>query len=78
MLLSVWIGVGGCLWPISSRRCRMGIASRALMYRAPSSASAALDMTALSILEMFRTAPLLGGSGAAKIGNTVKSILAAR
>ncbi len=40
----------------------MGIASRAFMYSAPSSASAALDMTALSILEMLSTAPLLGGS----------------
>jgi hypothetical protein len=62
VLLSVWMGMGGCLCPISSRRCRMGIASRAFMYSAPSSALAALDMTALSILEMLSTAPLLGGS----------------
>ena len=34
----------------------------ALMYSAPSLALAALDMTALSILEMLRTALLLGGS----------------
>jgi hypothetical protein len=40
----------------------MGIASWAFMYSAPSSALAALDMTALSILEMLSTAPLLGGS----------------
>ncbi len=40
----------------------MGIASRAFMYSAPSLASAALDMTTLSILEMLSTAPLLGGS----------------
>ncbi len=40
----------------------MGIASRAFMYSAPSLALAALDMTALSILEMLSTAPLLGGS----------------
>ena len=62
VLLSVWIAVGGCLWPNSLRRCRMGIASWALMYSAPSSASAALDMTAVSIFEMLSTAPLSGGS----------------
>jgi hypothetical protein len=56
------MGVLGCLWPISARSWRIGTASLALMYSAPSSASAALDMTALSILEMLRTAPLLGGS----------------
>ena len=32
------------------------------MYSAPSLALAALDMMALSILEMLRMAPLLGGS----------------
>ncbi len=31
VLLSVSIGVLGCLWPISSRSWRMGTASRALM-----------------------------------------------
>jgi hypothetical protein len=31
------------------------------MYSDPSLALAALDMTALSILKMLRTAPLLGG-----------------
>jgi hypothetical protein len=35
----------------------MGMALRALMYRAPSLASAALDMTAFSILETVCTAP---------------------
>ena len=62
VVLSVWMGVLGCLWPISVRSWRIGTASFALMYSAPSSASAALDMTALSILEMSRMAPLLGGS----------------
>ena len=33
-----------------------------MTYSAPRSALAALDMTALSILEMLRMAPLLGGS----------------
>ncbi len=40
----------------------MGIASEALMWRAPSSASAALDMTALKFLDMLRMVPLLDGS----------------
>jgi hypothetical protein len=40
----------------------MGIASQAFMYSVPSLALAALDMTALSILEMLSMAPLLGGS----------------
>ncbi len=31
VLLSVWMGVGGCLWPISLRSCPMGIASWVLM-----------------------------------------------
>jgi hypothetical protein len=61
VVLSVWMGVLGCLWPISVRSWRIGAASHALMYSAPSLASAALDMAALSILEMLRTAPLLGG-----------------
>ena len=61
VVLSVWMGVLGCLWPISVRSWRIGTASHALMYSAPSLASAALDMTALSILEMLRTAPLLDG-----------------
>ena len=62
VLLSVCIGVGGCLCPISSSSCLIATASHALMYRAPSSASAALDMTVLIILDMFNTAPLFGGS----------------
>ncbi len=40
----------------------MGTASRALMYNAPSSASAANDMTALMSCEMLSTALLLAGS----------------
>ena len=35
VLLSVWMGVGGCLCPIFSRRVRQRMASRALMYKAP-------------------------------------------
>ena len=33
---------GGCAWPISSKHCRMGMASSALMQMAAASASAAL------------------------------------
>ncbi len=62
MLLLVWIGFLGCLCSISSSSWRIGIASRVLMYSAPSSASAALDMTVFRILEMLRIAPLFGGS----------------
>ena len=47
--LLIWIGVGGCGWPISLRRCLCSIAARELIYSAPSSASAADDMTALMI-----------------------------
>lgn len=60
--LSVCIGVGGCLCPISLRRCRIGTASRELMKRAPSSASAADDITALMIWAIVSTAPLLRGA----------------
>ena len=62
VVLSVWMGVLVCLWPISARSWCIGTASFALMYSAPSLALAALDMMALSILEMLRTAPLLGES----------------
>ena len=63
VLLSICMGVLGCLWPISSRVFLAGTASLALMNIAPSSASAADDMTDLMMWAMFSTAPLLGGSG---------------
>ena len=59
--LSIWMGVGGCGCPNSSSRCRSGIASRALMYKAPSSASAAEDITALIICAIMSIAPLFHG-----------------
>ena len=62
-MLSVCIGVLGCGCPISSNVIRIGTASLALMYRAPSSASAADVMTALMICTIVRTDPLLGGNG---------------
>ena len=61
VVLSVCIGVGGCLCPRKSRVCRAGMASLQLMYRAPILASAADDMTALMICEIVRMAPLLLG-----------------
>ena len=60
-VLSVYIGSGGCLWPIFSRVCRAGIDSWQLIKRDPSSVSSEDDMTALIILEMVRTEPLFGG-----------------
>ena len=60
--LSIWIGVLGWGCPISSNKTRMGTASLALIYNAPSSASAAEDITASIIVDRFRTAPLLGGN----------------
>ena len=41
VVLSVCIGVGGCLWPISSSLWHARIDSRRLMKMAPSLASAA-------------------------------------
>ena len=61
VLLSVCIGVGGCLCPMISSACRAGIASLQFMKRAPSSASAAEDITTLMIWETVRMAPLFAG-----------------
>ncbi len=58
VLLSVCIGVGGWGWPSFSSVWHMETAVFELMKRAPSSASAADDMTARIIWEMLRTAPL--------------------
>ena len=59
--LSVWMGVRGCGCPISSSVCRIDTAVLALMNSAPNSASAANDITAFIICEIFNTAPLLIG-----------------
>ena len=59
--LSVWIGVRGWGCPISLSVFRIGTAVRALRKRAPSSASAAEDITLRMIFDTFNTAPLLGG-----------------
>ena len=60
VVLSYCIGVGGYLWTISSSAWRSGMDSQKLMKRAPSSASAAEDMTVLIICAMMMTAPLFG------------------
>ena len=60
VVLSVCIGVGGCLCLIVSNAWRAGIASLQLTKRAPNSASAVEDMTAFMICEMVRTDPLFG------------------
>ena len=60
VVLSVCIGVGGCLWPIVYNEWRAGIVSIQFMKRAPNSASIADDMTDLMICEMVRTDPLFG------------------
>ena len=59
--LLVWMGVRGCGCPNSSSVRRIDTAVLALMNSAPSSASAADDITALIICEIFNTAPLLMG-----------------
>ena len=62
VVLSVCMGVWGCLWPISASVVLCGIASRALMYNAPNSASVEEDMTALMSWARLSTALLLAGS----------------
>ncbi len=59
--LSVWIGVHVYGWPNSSSVVRMETAVFVLMNNAPSSASAADDMTDLIICDMLRMAPLFIG-----------------
>ncbi len=64
--LSVCIGVGGCVWPNSSKTLRMYTASRSMMYSVANSASVADDMTFLMMCAMLRMAPLFGGSSESK------------
>ena len=62
VVLSVWIGVGGCVCPISIKVCLAGIACLEFRKRAPISASAADDITFFMICAMFKTAALFAGS----------------
>lgn len=59
VVLSLCIGVLPCGCPHSSKVYQIGIAYLALMKRAQSSASAALDMTALMMVVTFSIAGLL-------------------
>ena len=61
--LLVWIGDGGCFQPISIHFWRMGTISLAVMYSAPSSASAAEDMTNLMIWAIVRIGLFHSGVG---------------
>ena len=61
VVLSVMIGVGGWMWPISSRSILAGMACLEFKNNAPISASAAEDMTFLMICAMLWKAPLFGG-----------------
>ena len=62
VVLSVCIGVSGCVCLIYSSDWCYGMASLQLMKSSPSSVSDADDMTALMILAIVNTAPLLGGN----------------
>jgi hypothetical protein len=59
--LLVWMGVCVCRCPISLSVCHIETAVLVLMNNAPSLASAANDITALSICKVLSTAPLLMG-----------------
>ena len=61
-MLSIFIGVGGCLCPISYSVILAGTALRQLINSAHSSASAADDITVLMIRKIVVTTPLFGGS----------------
>ena len=62
VVLYVCISVGGCVCLIFSSDWRAGMDSLKLMKSSHSSASAADDMTALMVLAIVNTAPLLGGN----------------
>ncbi len=61
IVLSVWIGVRGCGWPILVSICRRYLPSFAFKNSAPSSASATDDMTTFMMVTFVMMAPLLGG-----------------
>ena len=62
VVLSVCVGVSGCVCPISSRAWSDGMDYLQFMNISPSSASAYDYMTSLMILAIVNTAPLLGGN----------------
>ena len=60
VLLPVCVRVWSCLWPILLIIFCIYVDYLALINRAPSSASAAYNMTDLMICEIVSTAPLFG------------------
>ena len=71
VLLSVWMGIGGCGWFNSMRVVRRGQASLPLWKRAASSASAALETISHKIWQRTLMAPLAGGGGSVGHGGCV-------
>ena len=61
VVLSVWIGVGGWMWPISLRVVRAVTACLEFMNNAPILASAADGMTFLMICATLSTATIFSG-----------------
>ena len=62
VVLSIYIGVYGCVCPISYSDWRSGLAYLQLIKSAPSSAYDDDAMTALMILAIVNTDPLLEGN----------------
>ena len=60
LLLSVWMGVRGCLWPSYASVLCMVTAALAFKNIAPSSASAADYITLRFFVDRLSTAPLFG------------------
>jgi hypothetical protein len=67
-VLSVWMGVAACGWPISSSTMRGGAQSRVFLNTAPSYASAADAMSFRMMELMAWMAPLYGGGVAVGMG----------
>jgi len=57
VVLSTWMGVGGCGHPMSVNVCRIAVASLQLTKRDPNSASVADDIACFKILQSVCIAP---------------------
>ena len=71
VVLLQWMGVGGCLWPISSKAIRSLTASCAFKNRLPNSASAADAATPMTLHSEY-IAPLRKMGVFALIGFPIK------
>ena len=58
VVLSTWMGVGGCGWPILAKVSLMTLPSFMFMNSAPNSASAANDAAIFRIVLRVQMAPL--------------------